>query len=114
LFYCQGAGTFIVYNRRFIKGKEKIIMESMDIKSDVSKGESIFNCQEFKRFMINRLDKAFTADNEYKKLLNECDEKYKKNDIAAYSDEAFALQALAEEIAYIQGWKDAMSMITRN
>lgn len=75
------------------------------------KSNVFFSNQGWNELISNKINDALMNDKEYIKLADEYSKVLKTRDIDKIDIAAGAVQAVAEDIAYIQGWKDAFAMV---
>lgn len=68
--------------------------------------------EEFKLYALNRAEQALMANANYTKLQSDCAIAVESGDIESYSEMTIDLQTMVEETCYIQGFKDAISLMS--
>lgn len=74
--------------------------------------KSFLDNEGFRYMMYNSLNKALVENKEYQDLQEEAEKYYNKNNIDSYEEAMSTVQIKGIEIGYIQGWKDAVKMLT--
>lgn len=67
--------------------------------------------KDFMQYVYARTDKALIGNTEYMELQSKCAKAIERKDYDSYSEISDELQAKAEEICYIQGYRDAMAIL---
>lgn len=68
--------------------------------------------KDFMQYVYARIEQALTENSEYKKLQKKCAElSYEDKE---YEDAFSWLDAKAQELCYIQGFKDAMALLVKS
>jgi hypothetical protein len=67
---------------------------------------------DFKNFIYARAEKALMENEEYKKIQSKCVESIKRKDFKEYEDLLSDSETKAQELCYMQGFKDALQITT--
>lgn len=66
--------------------------------------------KDFMQYVYSRIEKTLTGNAKYMELQSAC-VKAAKNDAKLHEELTSELEALEQELCYIQGYKDAMRMV---
>jgi len=65
--------------------------------------------KDFMQFVYNRIENVLTKNEEYRELQSKCAELDYADD--EYEAVSYKLEALSQELCYMQGFKDAMKLL---
>jgi predicted component of viral defense system (DUF524 family) len=68
--------------------------------------------KDFIQYVYARIEKALIGNAEYKELQSKCVEASKGNDINLYENLSVEIEAKAEELCYMQGYKDGLRLVS--
>ncbi len=67
--------------------------------------------KDFMQYVYARIEKALTENDEYMKMQSKCVEARKNHEDKLANDISDQMESTAEELCYLQGYKDAMRMM---
>lgn len=70
--------------------------------------------KDFMQYVYARIEKVLSESEKYSELQKKCIDAYKNNDLKLYSELNTESDSISEELCYLQGFRDAINLITNH